>query len=450
MIDCHCAILRGERIVPINAPENTMSPRYSAGKWVIGLLVAVACALAGCEAEVESEAVALPYAREFPAVGYATLVPGGAAGRLAGRIASGDARLTWSGERGYLDSLLQELAIDPSSQALVFSRTSLQVRQILPGTPRAIYFNDESYVAWVPGARALEIASYDPELGPVFYTLLQDTDTEPAMERELARCLRCHDTYSLSGGGVPRFLLGSGYTGTDGELVSHEAWILTSQATPLRSRWGGWYVTGTHGDQVHLGNIVVEQAEDLQDLEALRVGNVADLGGLLDTGQYLTPFSDIVALLVLEHQVEVQNRISRLLFESADIEPGQASSVLAEPIEDLVRAMLMIDAVGLSAPVAGGSGFAELFESRGPFDAVGRSLRQLDLETRLFRYPLSYLIYSDGFAALPEPVRDAILGRIDEILDADPATDGFSSLTGPDREAIREILTATLPAFAAI
>ncbi|MGD8339992.1 MAG: hypothetical protein PVH89_04375, partial [Gammaproteobacteria bacterium] len=330
-----------------------MSPVRAIGGCVTGLLVALGCLLAGCEAEVESSQAQLPYAAEFPAVGYATNAPRGRAGQLAERLESGDALLTHRGESGYLESLLQALEIDPSSQALVFSRTSLQVGQIGPATPRAIYFNDDSYVARVPGAGTLEIASYDPALGPVFFTLPQDADTEPVMQRELGRCLRCHDTYSLTGGGVPRFLLGSGYTGEDGELVSHEAWILTSQATPLRSRWGGWYVTGRHGDQVHLGNIVVQRPEDLQDLDALRVGNLDDLSGLLDTSGYLTPFSDIVALMVLEHQIEVQNLISRLRFESVGMEPGAMSDELAEPVEALVRAMFMLDAIDLTAPIIG-------------------------------------------------------------------------------------------------
>lgn len=432
------------------APKNTQSRSSLIGRCAIGLLAAACSVLAGCEAEVESAQAELPYAVEYPAIAYAATTPGGRAGRLAGRVRNGDARLTHLGERGYLDSVLQELEIDPSSQVLVFSRTSLQVGLIRPATPRAIYFNDDSYVAWVPGAGSLEISSYDPELGPVFFTFSQDAAVNPVMDRELGRCLRCHDTYGLTGGGVPRFLLGSGYTDTDGELVSHEAWILTSQATPLRSRWGGWYVTGEHGDQVHLGNIVVERAEDLQDLEALRVGNVSELSGLFDATDYLTPQSDIVALLVLEHQVEVQNLISRLRFESAGLEADEASAALGEHVEALVEAMLMVDEVSLTSPIIGSSGFAGQFESLGPFDSAGRSLRQFDLESRLFRYPLSYLIYSDAFAILPEFVRAAVLERIGEIVAADPADDSFQKLTAEDRLDLSEILADTVPEFAGI
>jgi hypothetical protein len=403
--------------------------------------------LAACGGSADIAAPELPYDDEYPAIGYGTNVPDGRLGQLAARVENSAADLSFRQPRGFLDSVLRELDIDPASQVLVFSRTSQQVGAIRPETPRAIYFNDDSYVAWIPGARNLELASYDPELGPVFYNVAQDGSAEPAMERKFSQCLRCHDTYGLGGGGVPRFLLGSGYTGTDGELVSHEAWILTSQSTPLRSRWGGWYVTGRHGEEVHLGNIVVERPEDLQDLEALRVGNVDDLSGLVDSADYLAPTSDIVALMVFEHQVEVQNLISRLRYEAAVTSQGETAPSLVGHVEALLRAMLMVDAVALTSPIRGSPAFTEQFTSRGPFARDGRSLRQLDLESRLFRYPLSYLIYSEAFAALQPQAKAAFFDRLDEILESTPEDDGFFSLTVADRSSIAAILADTLPGF---
>jgi hypothetical protein len=243
-------------------------------------------------------------------------------------------------------------------------------------------------------------------------------------------------------------LLGSGYTGTDGELVSHEAWILTSQATSMRNRWGGWYVTGRHGDAKHLGNIVVQNAEDLQDVDSLRIGNVDELSAFFDTSAYLTPYSDIVALMVLEHQVEVQNLISRLRYEALGTESGISDDELDRQVESLVRAVMMVDAIELTAPIDGSSGFAEYFESLGPFDSAERSLRDLDLDTRLFRYPMSYLIYSNAFNALPGFVKDAVFARIRETLRATPAQDGIANLSVADRSAVAEILAETLPDFA--
>jgi hypothetical protein len=284
------------------------------------------------------------------------------------------------------------------------------------------------------------------------------------LRREDNRCLRCHDSLSLTGGGVPRLLLGSGYIGTDGELVSHEAWILMQPWTPIRSRWGGWYVTGTHGEQAHLGNIVVEDIADLQDLESLRVGNVESLEGLLDTSPYPAPYSDIVALLVIQHQVQVQNDITRThwdLLTALGVEAGSAEAALAalpaaaldsllyEHTEVLIESLVNAFAVELTAPVAGTSGFAEWFEAQGPRDPAGRSLRALDLEQRVFRYPVNYQIYSDAVAALPVQARRYIYRRIREELEGGGRLELESAYSTADRAAALEILAATQPEFAA-
>lgn len=411
----------------------------------IGVLAALR--LTGNDPEPATREPPLRYSVEYPGIDYTGSEPAGRLGRFMSVVGERRDALEFRAPRGYLDSILEALDIDASSQMLVFSRTSLQVGAIGPATPRAIYFNDDTFVAWVPGAPTVEIASFDPLVGPVFYTVAQEASGRPALDRKTGTCLRCHDSYSLTGGGVPRFLLGSGYIGTDGELVSHEAWILTHQGTPMRSRWGGWYVTGRHGDQVHLGNIVVERAEDLQDLESLRKGNLDTLEGLFDTSIYPTPLSDIVALLVLEHEIETYNLISRLRYEA--LGPGDAAerdqARIGETIDELLGAMLMTDAIRFTDPVSGSSGFAEHFRSLGPFDSAGRSLRELDLQTRLFRYPLSFLVYSEAFAALPAELRQEFFARLDAILSATPADDGLTGLSVADRSAIAGILSETLP-----
>jgi len=400
------------------------------GTRAAALASSLAAALTVACSRDDAELPSLPYDTEYPGIDYAATRPQGSLGRFASAVAADAVRLARDPDRGYLDAVLDALAIDPSSQVLVYSRTSLQTRFIGPSSPRAIYFNDESYVAWTPDAPTLEVSGFDPELGPIFYTLLQDDDPVAVPERRFGVCLRCHDTYGLSGGGVPRFLLGSGYTDTAGELVSHEAWILTSQATPLRSRWGGWYVTGQHGAQVHLGNIVIRDPQDLQDLEALRVGNIGDVNALFDASRYPRSTSDIVALMVLEHQVDVQNLLSRLRYESMTDKP------LGTHVDALVDAMLMRDSAALAEPVTGDPVYQAYFESLGPFDPAGRTLRRLDLETRLFEFPLSYLIYSEAFQALPEGAKQAVYRRMRELLQTGAV---------PNSDAIIDILQATLP-----
>lgn len=449
----------------------------------------------------QEDPAALRYAAEYPAIGYAETALTDPVARLRERLAAGGIALEFAGERGYLDSLLEALEIDPASQLLVFSKTSLQVQGILPETPRAIFFNDATYVAWTRGAPTIEIATMDPNLGPVFYTLEQRDTVDAPFERQLGRCLRCHDSLSLTGGGVPRFILGSGYIGADGNLVSHEGWILTSERTPLRSRWGGWYVTGSHGDQVHLGNLIVRDVAALQDLDSLRIGNLADLDGFVDTSAYPARYSDIVALLVIEHQVALQNLITRVNYDTrtalaegsrpgatgpepavadaagvagadgagsaagaagtagvagadgaagAGTVPGNAAGDVVDAIaEPLVRAMLFADAVEFAGPIEGTSGFAEQFEARGLRDGAGRSLRDLDLTRRLFRYPLSYLIHSEAFDALPDATRIYVYRRIAAILAGDDPDGDFAHLTPAVRSAVREILADTKRDFAA-
>lgn len=392
----------------------------------------------------------LRYDVEYPAVGYGEPPRSNAIERLQERLDGGELELSFDGGRGYLDSLLAALDIDPSSQTLVYSKTALQTRPVRARTPRAIYFNDETYVAWVQEGGQIEVGVMDAELGPVFYTLDNTAAPAPAFTRETTRCLRCHDSLSNSGGGVPRFFLISSYVDRRGAQLTHEGRILTTDKTPIRLRWGGWYVTGRHGDQVHLGNMLIRTVEELQDVDALRRGNLEVLDELFDTTPYLRDTSDIVALMVLQHQTYVQTLISRVNFETrqalanGETEPSEA---LVGYMEELIDGLLFVGAAELAEPIEGGSGFDAWFEAQGLRDEEGRSLKALDLETRLFRYPLSYLVYSDGFDGLPEPARDYVAARLSEILAGRDESGRFDHLSAEDRGAIVEILADTKPGF---
>jgi hypothetical protein len=105
----------------------------------------------------------------------------------------------------------------------------------------------------------------------------------------------------------------------------------------------------------------------------------------------------------------------------------------------------MRDAIALTDSIAGSSGFREHFEFLGPFDSAGRSLRQLDLESRLFSFPLSYLIYSAPFQALPLQAKESVYARLREILASTPAADERAGLSVGDRQAVSAILRETLP-----
>ncbi len=400
----------------------------------------------------------LTYDTEYPALAYTRTATHNAIARLQAKLDSGAVKLQFRPGHGYLESMLAALGIDASSQSLVYSKTSQQVGLIQARTPRAIYFNDDTYVAWVQGSDQMEIGTLDSELGQVFYTVRNSEGGPNSFQRENATCLACHDTYSLSGGGVPRFLLMSSYVNTLGEQLTHEGSILMTDQTEMRYRWGGWYVTGQHGSQLHLGNIQVHSVQELVHLDQVRHGNIDTLEGLFDTKPYLTDKSDIVALIVLLHQVTVQEFITRVNFDVRQVlstapQPSKKDAkILTADMDDLLNAMLFVDAAGYSAKITGNSGFTKWFEAQaqGIRDPKGRSLRDLDLNTRLLKYPLSYLIYCDAFDALPVYAHDYIYGRLFDVLSGKDQSKPYAHLSAADRKAVMEILKATKPAFAKV
>ena len=391
-----------------------------------------------------------PYEQEFPVMNYGSDELKDTVSELQAKIDSGEVSLEFNPIRGYLDAALEALDISPASQLLVFSRTSLQQPLISPQTPRAIYFNEDVYVAWVQQSGLLEIASMDPNLGPVFFTLNQIESQKPQFNREFRTCLRCHDSLSLTGGGTPRFMMSSNYTGVAGQLVSHEGSIMTDSRTPISSRWGGWYVTGFHGDQRHLGNVLIQTAADISDENLARMGNRESLSALVEIESYITPYSDVVALLVVEHQIEVQNKIARtnfyartLLDEKDQLEENEVVRGLEILGQELLHSLFMVGQPPLTDAIEGTSGFKEAFEEKGRKDAVGRSLWDLDMERRLFKYPLSYLIYSNAYAGLPTQIKEIVETRIEEILSDDNKEETYSHLSSDDKQAIRAIISAT-------
>lgn len=385
------------------------------------------------------------YEQEYPTIDYAEAPLNDPASRLFD--SGGAAKLSYREGRGYLDSLLEALEIDPSSQVLVFSKTSLKQRLITPQTPRALYFNDDVYVGFVQGSRSLEVAAMDPNLGPVFFELTQEKEVTPHLEREVSRCMRCHDSYSMSGDGTPRFMLSSVLAGTDGSIVSHEINHITTTAVPLYERWGGWYVTGFSGDQRHMANLAIETGRDFQRRDEGSNANLDSLEGLVDTRPYLAPTSDIVALLVMEHQVQVQNRIARSHYKVKTALDKQGynadtQNIIAFHGEDLLFDLLGVGETMLEDEIEGVSGFREYFEGLGPFDSQGRSLRELDLETRTFRHPLSYQIYSDAFAALPVELKEYVFRRLQLVLEGIESIDGLSA-SRRELATARDILLET-------
>src|SRR5580658_4953927 len=305
---------------------------------------------------------------------------------------------------GYLPAVLKQLNINIDSQVLVFSRTSIQTSRISPRTPRAIYFNDDTAVGFVQNGEVLELSAIDPKQGAVLYSL----ETEKTDRPEFARrddCLQCHQGAPTMG--IPGILVSSVHPVTDAEArESHGSAFITDDRTSFGERWGGWYVTGMHGSEVHLGNNP-ELADPLNPGRAVKEGtqNVTSLAGFFDTSRYLAPTSDIVALMTLEHQTRMTNLMTRIGWDARiALREGAARDRVNSEIEEMLGYMLFVDEEPLKEPVAGVSTFTKTFAARGPRDAKGRSLRDFDLEKRLFRYPLSYMVYSAAFDGMPEIV----------------------------------------------
>lgn len=393
-------------------------------------------------------------------INYATTQPRDCIARLQQRLDQGQATLQFEESRGYLKSVLQELEVSPTSQMLVFSKTSLQRQRITPETPRALYFNDEVYVGMCQEGDVLEISAVDPDLGTVFYTLDQQQTERPKFVRQTDSCLLCHGSSQAQG--IPGNLVRSVYPDASGLPILTSGSHRIDQTSPLEKRWGGWYVTGLHGSQKHLGNLIVRGRQEPETIDNSAGMNVTDLSSRINLDGYLTPHSDIVALMVLEHQTMAHNlltqanfstrqalhyeaTLNRELHEPADHRWASTLSRIKSVGEPLVRYLLFCDEARLTAPVQGTSGFADQFVKQGPRDSQGRSLRDFELKTRMFKYPCSYLIYSASFDALPKDVRDYVLQRMWDVLTGKDASKEFSHLSVADRVAIREILTATKP-----
>jgi hypothetical protein len=366
---------------------------------------------------------------------------------LMKRVESGQAKLDYAANGwGYLPSLLKELDINVDSQVLVFSRTSIQTAHISPRTPRAIYFNDEVAVGYVQGGDVLEISSLDPKLGIILYSLETDASPKPEFSRR-DDCLRCHQGPITMG--VPGIFVSSIHPQSEELRDVHGASFITDDRTSLKERWGGWYVTGKTGSATHLGNnILLVDPLHPGGPGGPQTQNVTSLDSMFDTSRYLAPTSDIVALMTLEHQVRMTNLLTRIGWDARiDAQEGKTDEgtrkQLNSEIEQMVTYMLFADEEPLKSPVTGVSTFTKTFPERGPRDSQGRSLRDFDLQTRLFRYPLSYMIYTPAFDALPSTVKDRVYQRLFEILTGKDNSETYARLSAADRRAVYEILRET-------
>ena len=401
---------------------------------------------------------------EGPPINYSSTQPTNRISELQQQLNNGSITLAHEPGTGYLKSLLQTLRVPVESQCLVFSKTSLQLRRISPQTPRAIYFNDELYVGFCQAGDVLEISAVDPQLGTVFYILSQQPPLSgpPLFQRQTDNCLVCHSSSRTDG--VPGHLVRSLMVDSAGQPLLAAGSRNVNHTTPIAERWGGWYVTGLHGPQQHLGNLILDRDDPTERPDNSTGLNLTDLSPRFHTASYLSPHSDIIALMLLEHQVLVHNRIARAAFtareaihyentlnEALQNPPGtrleSTTRRLDNAADKLIEALLFCNEAPLSAPLTGTSGLAQQFNADAPHDRNGRSLKDLNMQTRMLRYPCSYLIHSNAFKQLPPEILHTVLAKLKTILNNNSTDPKFAHLTPADRTAILEILRDTEPTF---
>jgi hypothetical protein len=415
---------------------------------LIGVLIAACAATSWAFVESLEEALYIP--TDHPAIQYGKQPPSDPVARLAKKIESGQVTLDYApGGWGYLPALLKQLNVPVDSQVLVFSKGSIQADRISPRTPRAIYFNDDVAVGYVQNGDALELAGLDPVRGVYLYTL----DTPKAAKPEFGRrpdCLRCHEGPPTLA--VPGLMVSSIHPKTDAR-EGHGSSFITDDRVPIGERWGGWYVTGNLGSLPNYGNNIA-LVDPLHPGGPLEDGpkNVTSLAEFFDTSRYLAPTSDVAALMTLEHQARMTNLLVRVGWDAriALYDKKWDDAQMNSEVDELVTYMVFDDEAPLKSPVSGVSTFSKTFAARGPRDGQSRSLRDFDLNDRLFRYPVSYMIYSAAFDNLPAQARDLVYRRIYDVLSGKDPHHPLEHFAPKDRQAALEIVRATktnLPAY---
>jgi hypothetical protein len=352
--------------------------------------------------------------------------------------------------------VLKSLDVPEASQILVFSKTSKQNGLIHPGNPRAIYFNENHYVGYVPGGD-IEVIAHDDLLGPVFYVIRAAAGEEAKVLRDTSDCLSCHGTARTES--VPGVLVRSVFPDDDGHPLLGLGTFQIHHSSPIQERWGGYYVTG-RSSLPHLGNRTYHegQGRTLPDQSP----ELATLEGKIDVSRYLRNTSDIVALMVLEHQCQVHNHLvaaamnyrrahwlHRSLHPEDDPDQGVAGKVADDAAKKIVDLLLFDGEAELGANgIEGDAAFQEEFAARFPKSREGRSLADFHLNDRLFKHRCSFMIYSRAFTKAPARVKLAIIRRLRAALGAAPTPDKTLILRASERKKILSTLAETVPEWA--
>ena len=383
---------------------------------------------------------------QHPAVGYIGRPTTDRIATLNQALATGARTLRRDAHAGYLKPVLDALGLSVDSQLLVFSKTGVQRAFTSPHNPRALFFDSSVVVGYIPGAPLIEIAAHDPQQGVVFYTLDQNAGA-PSFARATT-CLTCH--VSATTLGVPGLIARSNAVGEDGNVMPQLGSNDVTHQTPHPDRWGGWFVTSEalvpYSQRAHAGNITFSNGGVTSNQMFMEW-----LSSEPETRGYLSPASDIVALLLFDHQAHAINLLTRLNWESRVVAAGgRAGTVdgsLGSLEHELADYLLFDGEAPPSVPLEARPGFAAHFAAAFPKDRRGRSLADLDLTKRLARYPCSYMVYSPAFDALRPDVREAVYQRMIDALTRPDRRNERGRASAEDRRAVLDILRDTKSDF---
>jgi hypothetical protein len=253
-------------------------------------------------------------------------------------------------------------------------------------------------------------------------------------------------------------LVRSVFPDEEGQPLLSLGTFLIDHTSPIRERWGGYYVTG-RSSLPHLGNRTYKDSSERSfpaDSPELRT-----LEGKIDISRYPRATSDIVALMVLEHQCQVHNQLvsaamnyrrihwlQKSLDPNADPDAGAAGKHAEESARRIADLLLFENEAELGDNgIEGDPAFQEAFTRRFPKTKEGRSLADFQLNDRLFKHRCSYMIYSKTFDCLPPRVKSAVIARLHTVLESEPAPGNHPAIKASERRKISSILEQTLPAW---
>ena len=157
----------------------------------------------------------------------------------------------------------------------------------------------------------------------------------------------------------------------------------------------------------HNGNAIADE-DASPPIDREFGANRTDLSEFFDVDKYMAPGSDIVALMVLEHQAQMHNAITKANYEARraahqdevmnkllEREAGHVSEShqrrIASVGDNLLRYLLFVDEFPLTDPIVGDESFRKEFESRGNGGPPRQVAQEIRLETKDLSLPVQLL-----------------------------------------------------------